>query len=206
MSFINQEPQQPSFGEEPPRLEWWYNLRSFVWETVKVIVISLLIIIPVRYFLIQPFYVQGASMEPNFFDKEYLIIDEISYRFSEPARGDIIVFRYPRDPKQFFIKRIIGLPGEQLEINNNVITVYNDEHPDGIVVDETAYLPDTSKTNANLRVSLNEDEYYVLGDNRTSSLDSRGFGPIRIQSIIGRVWLRGWPITRADIIHAPSYN
>lgn len=206
MSFFEKKPQYPTFGEEPPRLEWWYNLRSFIWETVKVIVISLAIIIPVRYFLIQPFYVQGASMEPNFFDKEYLIIDEISYRFNSPSRGEIVVFRYPRDPKQFFIKRIVGLPGEELEIRESQITIYNDAHPLGITLDETTYISDDVKTVGNLRVSLSEGEYYVMGDNRTSSLDSRGFGPIRGQAIVGRVWLRGWPIDRAAVIQMPELN
>lgn len=204
MSF-NQESQQPTFGEQEPESDWLYNLRSFVWETVKVIVISLLIIIPVRYFLIQPFYVQGASMEPNFFDHEYLIIDEISYRFEAPSRGDIIVFRYPRDPKQFFIKRIIGLPGEELQISDNIVTIYSSEYPDGVVLEET-YLAKDTHTSANLRVSLNEDEYYVMGDNRASSLDSRGFGPIQESSIIGKVWVRGWPLNRAEVIPAPDLS
>src|SRR3989344_5652344 len=95
------------------------NFFSYVFELIKVVVISLAIIIPVRYYLIQPFYVKGASMEPNFYDKEYLIIDEISYRFYAPERGDIVVFRYPGDPGQFFIKRVIGLPGESIRIRNN---------------------------------------------------------------------------------------
>src|SRR3989344_1293745 len=84
----------------------------FFWEIFKVVVISLVIIIPIRYFLIKPFYVKGASMEPNFHDYEYLIIDEISYRFNQPARGEVVVFKYPFDQSQFFIKRIIGMPGE----------------------------------------------------------------------------------------------
>src|SRR3989339_7429 len=94
------------------------QLFIFTWEIVKVVVISLAIILPVRYFLIKPFYVKGASMEPNFYDHEYLIIDEISYRLSEPGRGDVIVFRYPNDPSQFFIKRIIALPLETISLNN----------------------------------------------------------------------------------------
>src|SRR5680860_453257 len=96
----------------------------FVWEIIKVVSISLAIILPIRYFLIQPFYVKGASMEPNFHDREYLIVDEISYRFREPARGDVIVFRYPENPEEYFIKRIIGLPGESLEIMNGGVYLY----------------------------------------------------------------------------------
>src|SRR3989344_3923515 len=91
---------------------------SLTFETIKVVVISFAIILPIRYFLIQPFYVEGASMEPSFHSREYLIVDEISYRFAEPHRGDVVVMRYPRDPRQFFIKRIIGLPNERVKIVN----------------------------------------------------------------------------------------
>jgi len=104
------------------------RLTEYTLEIIKVILISLAIIVPVRYFLIQPFYVKGASMEPNFFDHEYLIINEISYRFNAPERGDIVVFKYPRDPSQYFIKRIIGLPNEALEIKDGKIIIFNDIH------------------------------------------------------------------------------
>ena len=97
----------------------------FLWETAKIIIISLAIIIPVRYFLIQPFFVRGASMEPNFHDGEYLIIDELSYRLGEPERGDVIIFKYPKDPSQYYIKRIIGLPTETVEIKDGQIIIYN---------------------------------------------------------------------------------
>ena len=207
MSLFDQDqPAIPSFEPEPEVPEWWRNFRLFVWETVKVIIISLLIIVPVRYFLIQPFYVQGASMEPNFYDREYLIIDEISYRFEDPARGDIVVFRYPRDPKQFFIKRVIGLPGEQVAINNSQISIYNSQNPDGFKLNELNYLAQDVKTSGNLKVSLDDNEYYVLGDNRSSSLDSRGFGPIRSEAIVGKVWLRGWPVDRVAVIGTPEYD
>jgi len=163
MSLFDQDqPEVSNFEQEPRVPEWWRNFRMFVWETVKVIIISLLIILPVRYFLIQPFYVQGASMEPNFFDREYLIIDEISYRFEEPIRGDIVVFRYPRDPKQFFIKRVIGLSGEQVEINNSEIVIFNSQNSEGFKLNEIDYLAKDVKTSGNLRVSLDNNEYYVL--------------------------------------------
>src|SRR3990167_7794169 len=102
----------------------------FVWEIFKVVVISLAIIVPVRYFLIKPFYVKGASMEPNFYDHEYLIINEISYWLGEPERGDVVVFRYPFDPSQYFIKRVIGLPGETIKISGGKIVVINQEFPE----------------------------------------------------------------------------
>lgn len=178
---------------------------KFFLELVQVVAISLAIIIPVRYFLVQPFYVKGASMEPNFFDHEYLVIDELSYRFHQPQRGDIVVFHYPNDPKSYFIKRVIGLPGETVEIADGQVKIYNDKYPNGLVLDEHVYLDDvyTAQTK---RVTLKADEYYVLGDNRPSSLDSRYFGPISEKVIVGRVWVRGWPLDRWKIFSSPTYN
>ncbi len=206
MSFFKKETQTPDFESDGPAEEWWVNLRSFVWETIKVIIISLVIIIPVRYFLIQPFYVQGDSMVPNFHDKEYLIIDEISYRFDDPDRGDVVVFRYLRDRDQFFIKRVLGLPGEEIEIRDGKIMIYNSEYPDGIEVDESSYLPKGLKTAGNKRVKLNSDQYFVLGDNRNASLDSRSFGPISREDVIGKVWIRGWPLANAGTFDTVTYN
>ena len=165
---------------------------SFVGELLHVVLISLAIIVPVRYFLIQPFYVKGASMEPNFLDHQYLIIDEISYRFSEPLRGDIVVFRYPNDPRQYFIKRVIGLPGDRVSISGGSVTIYDKDHPKGFVLDEKSYLG-TLATGGAKDIKLGPDEYFLLGDNRSASLDSRVFGAVPRTYIIGRVWLRGWP-------------
>jgi len=173
-------------------------------EMVQVLAISLAIIIPVRWFLIQPFYVQGASMEPNFFDHEYLIIDELSYRFREPERGEIVVFHYPNDPKQFFIKRVIGLPGETVEITDGKIKIYNDEHPNGVVLEEP-YL-DQDFTTASQTVTLRPKEFYLLGDNRSSSLDSRFFGPVEKKYVIGRVWVRGFPVDRWKHFETHNYG
>lgn len=181
------------------------KVTEYILETIKVVLISLAIIIPVRYFLIQPFYVKGASMEPNFFDHEYLIIDEISYRFNEPQRGDIIVFKYPRDPSQYFIKRIIGLPNETLEIKEGKIIIYNKENPAGVVLKES-YLEENVKTLGDRVVALGSEEYYILGDNRLASFDSRSFGPIKRKHIVGKVWVRGWPFSKVKIFETPEYN
>ncbi len=176
----------------------------FVLEVVQIVVISAAIIIPIRYFLVQPFYVKGASMEPNFYDHEYLIIDELSYRLREPQRGEIVVFRYPRDPSQFFIKRIVGLPGETVEITNGNVILYTPEHPNGIVLAES-YLED-EQTSGKIRVTLAQKEYYLFGDNRDESLDSRSFGPVKSSGIIGRVWVRGLPLSRLGTFETPEYN
>jgi len=177
---------------------------QFIVDLLKVICISLAIIIPVRYFLIQPFYVKGASMEPTFYDHEYLIIDEISYRLDNPSRGDVVVFRYPKEPSQYFIKRIIGLPGETVQIIDNQIYISGDEQKK-FILDEKKYLSDDVKTFGDKIWTLKENEYYLLGDNREYSLDSRGFGPVNRELFVGRVWLRGWPIWRAGILPGAEY-
>ena len=181
---------------------------GFVWEIVKVAAISLAIILPVRYFLIQPFYVKGASMEPNFYDHEYLIIDEITYRLAEPKRGDIIVFRYPKNPSQFFIKRVIGLPGERVKIEDNGVYISQDDSAWQLLTEN--YLADDAKTEVPLRgygdIQLRSDEYFLLGDNRNQSLDSRVFGPVTRDAVVGRTWLRGWPFNRLTVFNTPEYN
>lgn len=187
------EPLQAPAPDQRP--SWTSRVSSFLAELGHIVLISLAIIVPVRYFLIQPFYVKGASMEPNFYDKEYLIIDEISYRFDEPTRGDIIVFRYPSDPRQFFIKRIVGLPGEHIVLENGRISVTDPATGQGGMLDETSYLADLL-TAGSKDLTLGADEYYLLGDNRGSSLDSRMFGPVKRGFFIGKVWFRGWPPER----------
>ncbi|MFA5029701.1 MAG: signal peptidase I [Patescibacteria group bacterium] len=180
---------------------------EFIWEMVKVSIISLVIILPIRYFLIQPFYVKGASMEPNFYDHEYLIIDEISYRFAEPKRGDIVVFKYPKDPSQYFIKRVVGLPGDRVEIKSGRVFITSGSFS-GPLTEE--YLMPGMETDLPFEgysnVTLNNDEYFLLGDNRDQSLDSRVFGPVKRDFIIGRTWLRGWPFTRLTVFNSPEYK
>jgi len=181
----------------------------FLRELIKLAAIALVIIVPVRYFLIQPFYVKGTSMEPNFHNYEYLIIDELSYQFHAPQRGEVIVFRYPRDPQEHFIKRVIGLPGEDVQIKNNHVYIYNTQHPDGFILNETYLNPNeiTVANNEN-RITLKDNEYFVLGDNRQASQDSRFFGSVNKSFITGRVWLRGLPINEAKVFtqaNLPKY-
>lgn len=182
------------------------SVRDFIKEVAKVVVIALAIIIPVRFFLIQPFYVKGASMEPNFQDHEYLIIDEISYRFRQPVRGEVVVMRSPLKRSEFFIKRVIGLPGETVHIANSQVSITSDQYPQGLVLDESGYLPTGTLTSGNVVATLANDEYFVLGDNRAASLDSRVFGSIDSGTIIGRAWVRAWPITSLTSFSAPSYQ
>ena len=181
---------------------------GIVLEVIKIVAIALAIIIPVRYFLIQPFSVRGPSMEPTFFDGEYLIVDELSYDLPNhaPRRGEVVVFRFPGDQTQFYIKRIIGLPGETVEVKNGHVTIKNKDNPEGSVLDESAYLDASVVTTGNTVVTLGKDEYFVMGDNRTQSSDSRSFGAVERKLFVGRVGVRAWPFDRATTFHAPSYS
>ena len=143
-------------------------------------------------------------MEPNFDDGQYLIVDEISYRLHQPERGDVIVFKYPNDPSQYYIKRIIGLPGETVEVVGGGIIVYNDQYPHGLVLDEEKYL-DAVKTMGDMKITLESGQYFVLGDNRSASSDSRRWGPLDKGFIVGRVWVRVWPFDKANVFATPNY-
>src|SRR3990167_8352717 len=137
-------------------------MKSFlyaIWEIIEVALIAIAAVLVIRYFLIQPFLVSGASMDPNFHSGDYLLIDEISYRFREPQRGEVIVFHYPNNESVYYIKRIIGLPGEEVEIKNE-------------------------------KTTISGGKYYVLGDNRNFSFDSRSWGALEENEIIGLVRLR----------------
>jgi signal peptidase I len=178
----------------------------FFWEVMKVALLSLAIILPIRYFLVQPFYVKGASMEPTFLDHDYLLIDEISYRWREPHRGEVIVFRYPRDPKQYFIKRVIGLPGDRVVVRDG--EVWLGENGSELKLYKESYLGEWVRTQGQtpsyLDAVLGEQQYYVMGDNRSASMDSRSFGPIIKREIIGRIWIRGWPFDRWTVFNTNS--
>lgn len=148
------------------------------------ILLILILILPIRLFFFEPFFVKGSSMEPNYYSFDYLIIDKITYRFSDPQRGDVIVFHPPFDNKIYYIKRIIGLPGEKIVIINSRIFIYNDEKPEGFELRED-YLKD-NVTIGDQEIVLKDGEYFVLGDNREVSSDSRLWGPVRRERIIGR--------------------
>lgn len=175
----------------------------FVSEVLQIVIIAAAIIIPIRYFLIQPFIVKGASMEPTYSDSDYLIIDQVTYEFREIERGEVVVFRPPNGASQFYIKRVIGLPGETVEIKDGKIYIYNSEFPNGIDLEED-YIEEY--TEGRDRVTLGLDEYYLLGDNRDASLDSRKFGPVKDTSIVGRVWFRGLPFDHIGTLPNPEYN
>ena len=167
------------------------------WETIRFIIIALIIVIPIRLFIAQPFIVSGASMDPTFADGQYLIVDEISYRFNEPARGDVVIFKYPKDPKKYFIKRIIGLPGENVVINEKGEVSAQQKGSDTIISLKEPYVH-FPKNEPSLR-ALGDDEYFVMGDNREGSYDSRMWGPVKRSLLIGKALVRLFPVTQVDI-------
>ncbi len=180
---------------------------SFFLEIVKTVIICLAIILPVRYFLIQPFMVDGASMQPNFHDKDYLIINEISYRFQEPKRGEVIVFKNPDNVKQYYIKRVIAIPGETIKFQDGEVYIKQIGKNNFLKINENEYLPEDLKTDAlETEIKLNSDEYFVMGDNRRNSRDSRVFGPLQRNLIIGRVLLRGFPFNNISLFNFDNYN
>ena len=179
------------------------NALIFIWEIAKIVIIALLIVVPIRYFIFQPFFVKGQSMEPNFSNGDYLIIDEITYRFRPPQRGEVVVFKYPSDPSQRYIKRIIGIPGETIEIEEGKVIIYNEEG--GRILEESDYLSSSVFTSGNLRLTLDGNEYFVLGDNRVASADSRRWGSLPQENIVGRVLIRVWPFVTFAKIEAPNY-
>lgn len=175
----------------------------FFWEVLKIVTITAAIVLPVRYFVFQPFFVNGQSMEPNFHTGDYLIIDEISYRLQEPQRGEVIVFKYPQNPSQRYIKRIIGLPGETVEIKEGKVMIYGENYSG--LLDEENYLPGLEYTPGDEKVILSEGEYFVLGDNREHSYDSRRWGVLPESLIIGRTLLKIRPFTVLAKVELPAY-
>jgi signal peptidase I len=170
-----------------------------MFETVAVAVVAVVL---VRAFVIQPFVVSGASMEPTFFNGNYLLVDELTYAFRNPQRGEVIVFRYPADPKSFYIKRIIGLPGERIVLEGGHLTAYSGETK--VDLNEELYL-NGRFTQGSFEVTLGDSEYFVMGDNRNFSFDSRSWGPLPKDDIIGVVRIRLWPVNEVQAFSAPIY-
>jgi signal peptidase I len=174
------------------------NLARSTWDTLKFFLLVAVVVLPIRAFVAQPFIVSGASMVPTYEDREYIVVDELSYYLRGPERGEVVVFRYPNDPSKHFIKRIVGLPGESVRINNGVWL----KAPGGDWQKlAEPYLPATTLTGGNNEeVVLGTSDYFVLGDNRAVSLDSRAWGALPHQLITGRAFLRLFPLNRLGLL------
>jgi signal peptidase I len=170
--------------------------KSSFWELVKYVLVALLIVIPFRYFVAQPYVVSGSSMDPTFKDADYLIVDQLSKRFEEPKRESVIIIKYPKNPSTFFIKRLIGFPGETIEIKGGQVTVYNEQNKDGIKLSEP-YIVYSKVENFSKKLGTNE--YFVMGDNRAGSYDSRMWGTLPKEYIIGRPILRLLPLGKIGV-------
>ncbi len=188
------------------------DILDLVIDLIKTGVIVFVVAFLLRYFVIQPFLVDGQSMMPNYHHKEYILTEKLSYMTGSPRRGDVIVFRYPRNPSVSYIKRVIGLPGESVKIENNKIVVINKENPSGMTLTED-YIPNDFKTQTynngdskgTFEKSLQENEYFVMGDNREHSSDSREWGVLPRTLITGRAWLTLMPLDRIKVHQRISY-
>lgn len=177
------------------------NTARELWDTLKFILLAAIIVIPIRMFIFQPFIVSGESMYPTFNNADYLIIDEFSYYLHDPKRGDVIVFHYPNDPKRYFIKRVIGLPGDTIIFKDRGVTIKNAENPDGVKLSEP-YLSQITIPGEQTEVVVDADHYFVMGDNRGFSSDSRAWGLLPRKNMVGKAGLRLLPLK--DISYKPG--
>lgn len=181
------------------------KIASFFLEIVQVFVFSVALFLFLYLLVLQPHKIKGDSMQPNFPDGEYLLTDKVTYRFNEPQRGDVVVFKAPGTDGDEYIKRIIGLPGEEVSIRNG--SVYVDNR-----ILEESYLADSVYTNNGIflkntdSVLVPQGSYFVLGDNRPFSSDSRSWGFITKMDITGRAWLIYWPPQKSGVVELPTYK
>ncbi len=166
-------------------------------EIVTLVILALLIVVPIRLFIAQPFVVEGLSMYPTFGNHDYLIVDQISYRLGDPVRGDVIVFRYPGNPSVFYIKRIIGLPGETVRVERGEVAITKTDGSSLGFDEPYVVAEDATYT---LTTTLGPDQYFVMGDNRPKSSDSRVWGPLPKEDIIGRAYFRVFPFSGAGVL------
>lgn len=196
MNSLNQENNniEPQFDARTTPTE---KTEHPIVEIIRFSIIALIIVLPIRWFVAQPFIVSGASMENTFHNNEYLIVDQLTYHFNQPERGEVVIFRYPRDISKFFIKRVIGIPGDTISIEGDVITITNKENPKGKVLDEP-YVQ-SMEQKSYVSETLGEGEYFVMGDNRDHSSDSRMWGILQEDKIVGRALLRLFPVSEASV-------
>lgn len=175
--------------------EFFYSM----WQIVEIVIIAAATVFLIRAFIVQPFLVSGSSMFSTYIDGDYVLVDELTYKFKEPSRGDVVVFRYPLKPSVFYIKRVMGLPGDHVVVKSGQVYI-NDKQV------EESYLDKGITSNGDLDIVVKPGELYAFGDNRPHSYDSRFFGPIPFDNLIGLVNLRLLPVERAEIMRRPIYN
>ncbi len=181
------------------------KIATFFLDAIETVVIALAIFVVIYLFLIQPHQVKGNSMHPNFIDGEYILTDKISYRFRPPQRGDVVVFKAPKDHEIDFIKRIIGLPGEVVKVSGGFIYVNDKQLPETYLPKDYVAKPGSFLT-SDQNAIVPPGNYFVLGDNRSHSSDSREWGFVKKEEIIGRAWFRYWPISQLGFVPKVKYT
>jgi signal peptidase I len=172
------------------------SLRENVIDIVKSIIIVAIIVLPIRFYVAQPFVVNGESMFPTFKNGQYLIVDQISYKLNNPQRGDVIIFKFPQEPSKFFIKRVIALPGEKIKISNQKVEITPPNSSESFVLNEP-YIELNREVYK--EITLKDDEYFVMGDNRLQSYDSRFWGPLQQKYLIGKPFVRLFPFNEIGL-------
>ncbi len=187
------------------------SIGTFLLDTIEIITTAFAIFVVIFLFVAQIHEVNGDSMLPNFHNHEYVLTDKLTYKFREPQRGEIIIFKAPPKPRDEYIKRLIALPGEKIKIQNNQVIIYNEEHPEGFVLNED-YLGDGIITKGKSAIppdtviSVPEGSYFVFGDNRENSSDSRHWGAVEKGLIVGRAVVRIWPPTALSMVKHAEYE
>lgn len=173
---------------------------SWIFALAKGLIFIIISLVLIHFFVVTIFVVNGASMEKNFIDGEYLLTDRLSYILGQPKRGDVVVLRFPGDPEhQKYIKRLIGLPGEKITIKNGKVSINNQELTE-------IYLSPNMFTEPNMEKQLAQDEYFLMGDNRINSSDSRAWGTCIKSDFIGKAILRIFPPSKWGLVEFPIYN
>jgi signal peptidase I len=189
---LNDSPEQaaelPSQGGKGRRLV------RFLREVLETVLPALLIALLINIFVGQATRVEGQSMEPNLHSDQRLVVEKVSYRFHGPQRFDVVVLRLPSQGEELLIKRVIGLPGETVEFKNGRVYINGEQLDEPFTVDET-------RPGRNGTVTVPPLHVYVLGDNRDRSNDSRSFGPVPIDNVVGRAWLSYWPPEDVGLVH-----
>jgi signal peptidase I len=186
------------------------SFSSFFLDLTETLVVGLSLFLVVYLFLMQPHQVNGQSMVPTFQSGEYVLTDKVSYRVGKPERGDVVVFHAPREANCptgtgcDFIKRIIGLPGETIEVRDNTIIINGQPLAENYIPADFETQPGAFTRDR--EVTLGDNEYFVVGDNRPYSSDSRAWGPIIAADIVGRAFFRYWPADKIGLIEHVRYQ
>lgn len=185
--------ENKDFTEEIHEPERKKKHGMFFGEILESVAIAVILAVVIRFFLFQPFYIPSGSMEPTLKPGDRIIVNKLIYRYSQPKRGDIIVFKYPRDPQRDFIKRVVGLPGETIEIKDSIVYINNNEIPQ-------PFLPPGLQFGSFGPVEIPEGSYFMMGDNRNNSEDSRVWGTLPSENIVGKAMFIYWPLSRIGTV------